>query len=195
MKQSNAIKAALVASGLVLGGTAFAETPSATMLAYTCAGCHGTGGNSMGPATPTIAGHSKDYIVEAMQEYKSGDRPSTIMERIAKGYSDEEFEAMGEYFAAQPFVPAKQEPGKNAKKGAKLHDKYCEKCHSEGGSTAEDDVILAGQWVPYLQYSMEDFMSGKRKMTKKMKKKVEQMHKKEGDAGTAAVIDFYGSAK
>jgi len=43
--------------------------------ANTCAGCHGTGGASVGPASPTIAGKSAVYINDVMAAYKSGDRP------------------------------------------------------------------------------------------------------------------------
>ncbi|MES9885394.1 MAG: c-type cytochrome, partial [Candidatus Sedimenticola sp. 6PFRAG1] len=75
----------------------------AAMLANTCAGCHGTLGDSMGPATPTIAGLEADYIVEVMEDYKSGERHSTIMTRIAKGYSDKEIEQMAAFFSAQPY--------------------------------------------------------------------------------------------
>ena len=197
MKRSTAVKTALIASGLFLSGSAFAGTPSAEMLSYTCAGCHGTGGNSNGPATPSIAGISEDYFIEAMQEYKAGTRPSTIMTRIAKGYSEDEFKSMAGYFSKQKFVAMAQDhDAKMVKKGAKLHDKYCEKCHAEGGSSAEDDAgILAGQWSPYVRYTMADFMSGKREMTKKMKKKVNKLHEKEGDAGLEALFNYYSSAK
>ena len=175
MKKVNAIKAALVACGLAMAGTALASGPSAEALAYTCAGCHGTNGQSHGPASPTLAGLSKPVLVETMKGFKSGDIASTIMGRIAKGYSDEQFELMGEFFAKQKFTVAKQSSDAGlAKKGAKLHDKYCEKCHSEGGSVSAavtDEVgVLSGQWKPYLHYTMNDFISGARPMPKKMKK-------------------------
>ena len=84
-----------------LGAVAMAETPSATMLANTCAGCHGTFGSSVGPASPTIAGISRDYFIETMLAYKEAQRPSTIMSRIAKGYTEQEIELMAEYFSKQ----------------------------------------------------------------------------------------------
>mgnify|MGYP001821463772 CR=1 FL=1 len=199
MKKVKALQAALVACGLALTGTAMAG-PSAEALSYTCAGCHGTNGQSNGPASPTLAGMSQPVMVETMKGFKSGDIASTIMGRIAKGYTDEQFELMGEFFAKQKFTAADQpSDAKLAAKGAKLHDKYCEKCHSEGGSVemaVEDEVgVLSGQWKPYLHYSMNDFVSGARPMPKKMKKKVEKMQKKEGDAAMDALINFYGSAK
>ncbi len=197
MKQSKTLGAALLACGFALTGSAFAGSPSAEMLSYTCAGCHGEGGNSNGPAIPSLAGVSTEYFTDAMKEYKEGERAATIMTRIAKGYSEDEVTLMAGYFAKQKFAPGEQSSdAKLVKKGAKLHDKYCEKCHAEGGTSAEDDAgILAGQWTPYLQYTMEDFMSGKRDMPKKMKKKVKKMQKKEGDAGMAALFNYYSSAK
>jgi len=168
------------------------------MLANTCAGCHGTGGVSNGPATPTIAGISEEYFKEIMEAYKSGDRRSTIMGRIAKGYSEEEIELLAGYFSKKKFIPAKgqQSDAKLAKKGAKLHDKYCEKCHGDGGTSTEDDAgILAGQWKPYLQYTLSDFLSGKSEMPKKMRKKLKKLHDKKGDAAIEALLNYYASRK
>ena len=191
------ISAAVLTSGMLLSGMATAAGASADALGYTCAGCHGFNGSSTGPAIPNIAGASAEYTVEMMNGYKDGSIVSTVMGRIAKGYSDEQFALMGEFFAKQKLVVPKQEfDAKLVKKGAKLHDKYCEKCHAEGGTSAEDDSgILAGQWTPYLKYTMEDYHGDGRQMTKKMKKKVKKLNEKEGDAGLEALLNFYAEAK
>jgi sulfide dehydrogenase cytochrome subunit len=195
-------KALIGAIAISASSAVFAADPkptmtgaSATMLSNTCAGCHGTLGASAGPATPSLGGISAVYFEEVMQGFKSGEIKSTIMGRIAQGYSDEEIKAMGGYFAKQKFVAAKQSfDADKAKTGAKLHDKYCEKCHAENGSSAEDDSgILAGQLTPYLKWTLADFTGGDREMTKKMKKKVDQLMKKEGDAGIDALLNFYAS--
>ena len=193
--QKLVLKGTLLACSLALSGAVLA-TPSGSMLGNTCAGCHGTNGSSVGPATPTIAAMDPEVFMDSMKGYKDGSRPATIMGRIAKGYSEEEFKAMAEFFAKQEYVAAEQDAdAAMAKKGAKLHEKYCEKCHEDGGKTAEDGGILAGQWLPYLTYSMEDYMSGAREMPKKMKKKVESMHKKAGDEGIKQLLNFYASQK
>ncbi len=168
---------------------------SAQALSDTCAGCHGTDGASGGPGTPTIGGLSKAYFVELMKGFKSGDIPGTIMGRIAKGYSDEEIEKIASHFSGLKFVPAKQAfDAAKAKKGAKTHEKYCEKCHSDGGTNTEDDTgRLAGQWTHYLQSTMADFISGKRDMTRKMKKRVMKLHKKGGDAAFDELMNYYAS--
>ena len=188
---------------LILTNTAFAEKKkkkselmtgaSAIMMANTCAGCHGGNGVSAGPSIPTIAGLSSTYFVEIMEAYEADEAPSTIMGRLAKGYSTEEFEQMGEYFAKQTFVAAKQDSDAiKAEKGAKIHKKYCEKCHTEGGSLAEDDSgILKGQWKSYLAAQLMDFHNKDRKAPKNMAKKVKKMFKKEGSAGAEALVEFY----
>lgn len=189
--------AALGASSLAIAADAPAVMTGAStsMLAQTCNGCHGFNGASEGPAIPNIGGVSKDYMIELMKGFKSGDVKSTIMGRIAKGYTDEEIEQISGYFADQGYVAAKQDfDASQVDTGAKLHDKYCEKCHAEGGTSKEDDSgILAGQWTPYLHWSLDDFQSGSREMPKKMKKKVEALMEKEGDAGVQALLNYYAS--
>ncbi len=172
-----------------------AETPSAMMLSYTCAGCHGTNGSSVGPASPTIAGISRDYFIETMKAYKSKQRPSTIMARIASGYTDREFELMADFFSKQKIVRFDQAYDNNkANRGRKLHKKYCHKCHEEGGGYAEDDAgILAGQWAPFLQYTLTDFISGSRPMGPKKKQQLDKLIRQQGDDGVEQLIQFYAS--
>ena len=70
-------------------------------MAATCAACHGTNGNSVGGAIPGLAGTNKEYFVNQMKAFKEGKREATIMHQLAKGYSDAEAAALGDYFAAQ----------------------------------------------------------------------------------------------
>lgn len=189
---------ALVAGALALGLSSGANADAtASMLANTCAGCHGTLGQSAGPASPIIAGINQIVFVDMMEGYKSGDIYSTIMGRIAKGYTEEEIEKMAAFFNSQEFQPAQQDYDKAlVDQGAKLHDKYCEKCHVEGGkplADEEDYHILAGQWTPYLQYAMSDFREERRPMEKKMASKLRELLKAEGDAGLDALFAFYAS--
>jgi cytochrome c553 len=81
------------------GQLVHAATPTGQMLAYTCVGCHGNKGVSEG-AIPSIDNLSAEQMAQAMQDYKSDKRPGTIMNRIAKGYTEEEIKAMADYFAS-----------------------------------------------------------------------------------------------
>jgi cytochrome c553 len=69
-------------------------------IAATCANCHGTDGRSAG-TVPGLAGVDKGHIVAQMQDFKTGKRPSTIMQQLAKGYTDAQIEQVAAYFAAQ----------------------------------------------------------------------------------------------
>jgi cytochrome c553 len=51
---------------------------------------------------PPLRGHDPAEIVAAMQAFRSGERPSTVMGRIAKGFSDDETRAIAAWLAAQP---------------------------------------------------------------------------------------------
>lgn len=196
MKKANSslIAGAILAGSMLASSSAYA-LDRGEMLANTCAGCHGPAGVSHGPATPTIAGMSAVYFEESMVAYRDGTRPSTIMTRIAKGYSDEDIKAMATYFAAQKYISAEQTSDKKmAMAGEKLHDKYCEKCHSAGGTVADDDSgMLGGQWKPYLTYNLHDFTSGKREMPKKMAKQLNKLYEKEGQEGIDQLVEFYST--
>lgn len=186
------VRLALVAAGLALCTASWAGGATGEMLGNTCAGCHGTDGASNGPATPSIGGLHKEYITEKMKAYQSGSAASTVMGRIAKGYSAEEIAAMAEYFAAKKFVPARQSADAAlAAKGKKVHEKACEKCHEDGGKKGDEAGLLAGQLKPYLEFTLADFRSGKSEMPKKMAKKVEEL----SDDDVAALMNYYASQK
>ena len=184
---------ALAAGAMAMSATVLAAPPSAEMLSYSCAGCHGMNGGSVGMTMPSLASQSKESIVEAMKKFKSGERPSTVMGRLAKGYSDEEFAAMGEFFAKQKFHPTNQAVDTTkAKMGAELSESNCARCHMEDGREGKDDApVMASQWLQYLQMQMDMYSSGKRKMPEKMEEKVKKLSKEELDA----LMHFYASVK
>ncbi len=179
----------------VLAVSAIAQAAPATpaMLSNACAGCHGTNGGSAGPSMPSLAGQSKEAIVDAMKKFKSGTRPATVMGRLAKGYSDAEFDAMGDFFSKQKLHATSQglDAAKIAK-GASLQESNCGRCHIEDGREGKDDTpAMASQWLPYLQIQMADYLSGTRKMPEKMAEKVKPMSK----ADLEALLHFYASVK
>lgn len=188
-----AIQWALTAGALVMSAGAGAAPPSPAMLSNACAGCHGTYGGSAGPAMPSLAGQSKEAIVVAMQKFKSGERPSTVMGRLAKGYTDADFAAMGAFFAGQKLHPTQQALNSaRVARGASLQEANCSRCHLEEGKEGKDDTpAMASQWLPYLQMQMALYLEGKRKMPEKMAEKVKPLSVDDLEA----LLHYYASVK
>jgi sulfide dehydrogenase cytochrome subunit len=183
-----------VAAGVLAASTsALAAPPSAAMLSNACAGCHGTNGGSAGLTMPSLAGQSKEAIVDAMTKYKSGERKSTIMGRLAKGYTAADIDAMGDFFSKQKLHATNQtlDPVKVAQ-GASLQEANCSRCHIEDGKEGKDNTpAMASQWLPYLQIQMNQYLTDERKMPEKMAEKVKPMSKADLDA----LLHFYASVK
>lgn len=85
---------------LMIASSAAAESPPqlAPSGAASCSGCHAPAG--IGGLVPSIAGRPADEIVAAMTAFRADQRPSTVMNRIAKGFTDEEIRAIADWFAA-----------------------------------------------------------------------------------------------
>ena len=107
--------------------------------------------------------------------------------------SDADATAVADYLSKKPFVRAKQAvDAAKAERGKQLHETNCMKCHEDGGSSQDDDAgILAGQWMPYVRHTFEEFSSGKRPIPKKMKPKFDELTKDDVDA----LVNYYGSFK
>jgi sulfide dehydrogenase cytochrome subunit len=102
---SGACAAALV---LAAAPSAWAQSPNqARNLAATCFTCHGNEGRSVGGIPPSLAGQDRNYLLQAMKDFKEGKRPATIMHQHAKGYTDQQLEAIATYFANVKATPAK----------------------------------------------------------------------------------------
>ncbi|PLY09212.1 MAG: hypothetical protein C0626_09420 [Arcobacter sp.] len=68
------------------------------MLSLSCASCHGTDGKSEA-ITPYIAGMGKASLYQILLDYKNGKRVETMMQKHAKGFTDEELEQIAYYFS------------------------------------------------------------------------------------------------
>lgn len=209
---SSLLASAVIALAAVLAGPSGAlasgdDDPRGAMLANTCNGCHGPEGTSRGPAVPTIAGLDQAYLVEAMTAFRNGNRPSTIMGRIARAYSEEDIGLIADYFAARPFGRVADQPfdAALAQKGKAIYDDLCEDCHEERGYSGEDAPVLAGQMMPYLANEIRDLASAARDLEKvedissrtrrKKQRELKKLIEDHGDAGIDALVAFFGSLK
>lgn len=170
-----------------------------------CSQCHERDGDSNDPNMPIIGGYSAPYIISSMMAYKDKTRScpeieyisedkkveKTDMCRISRDLSDEDIEKLALYYSNKKFRRANQDFNLTlARKGQLIHERDCEKCHSEGGSLASDDAgILAGQWTPYLKQQFFAFYAEKRQLDRKMKPKFNKLDKTEIEA----LLNFYAS--
>lgn len=94
----------LVTSAVLIAGagSAAADPLRGDTLAHTCAGCHGTLGAPASSFIPPLAGLTVEEFTRAMVAYRDGTRVATMMTRIAPAFSDDEIQAMAEFFAALP---------------------------------------------------------------------------------------------
>ena len=76
---------------------AAAEAPPG---ASSCSGCHPAAASVQTPVV-RLTGMPTAQIVAAMQAFRAGQRPATVMDRIAKGFSDAEIASIAAWYAAQ----------------------------------------------------------------------------------------------
>jgi cytochrome subunit of sulfide dehydrogenase len=88
----------LVASLMVWTASAYAAALEPPPGASACSGCHLAGAGRR-TGVPPLAGRNSADIVAAMQAFRSGQRAATVMDRIAKGFSDAEVEAIATWYA------------------------------------------------------------------------------------------------
>ncbi len=74
----------------------------ASLLTQPCFACHGANGTSTGLPIPSLMGLSAESLSASLLAFKKGERPATLMTRIAKGYSDEDLKLIANYIATQP---------------------------------------------------------------------------------------------
>lgn len=79
---------------------AAAQPPAAPYFVANCFNCHGTDGKAS-DAIPPLAGRDRAYLFTALQGYKDGSKPATIMHQLAKGYTDDEIGVLADYFSRQ----------------------------------------------------------------------------------------------
>jgi sulfide dehydrogenase cytochrome subunit len=206
MKRNPRIPAFLVALALLYGPymTDAVAADIATLTAP-CEDCHGKDGVSQEPKIPTIAGASTTYIIYAIDAFRDKTWPceeikypagahkgeTSNMCKAAEHMSEEDKKLVADHYAGKPFVRAKQSYDADlAKLGKGIHELNCRKCHEDGGSSPDDDAgILAGQWMPYLEEQLEEFVSGKRPMPEKKIPKIEKLTQDD----IKALVNYYGS--
>jgi cytochrome c553 len=90
---------AAIGFGVIAVASVVAAEPPAG--AVSCSGCHPASARVVSPVV-RLNGLDRAAIVKAMQDFRSGQRTGTVMDRIAKGFTDEEIQAIAAWYAGQP---------------------------------------------------------------------------------------------
>jgi sulfide dehydrogenase cytochrome subunit len=92
-----ALAAAIGVASIAAAVVGSAEPPAG---AVSCSGCHPASTRVTSPV-PRLHGLEQAAIVRAMQDFRSGQRAATVMDRIAKGFTDAEIQAIAAWYATQ----------------------------------------------------------------------------------------------
>ena len=79
---------------------------------------------STAPANPHLAAQGRDYIATQLALFKSGARPSPIMQPMAAGLSPEDMLAVGAYYESQKPVEGMARDKALAERGHDCHAIY-----------------------------------------------------------------------
>jgi cytochrome c553 len=155
------------------GLSALAEPPP--QVGPDCARCHGIDGRGRKHAFPNIAGLNSAYILDQLDLFSDGTRPSGFMQPVAANLTDDEKEKLSAYFARlprgevqEPIVPAADlKFGESiAQFGVSGKIPGCLSCHSANPADLSPDIPqLTGQSSDYLVQQLLLFRSGVRAQT------------------------------
>ncbi|HKH69192.1 MAG TPA: cytochrome C [Reyranella sp.] len=97
------MNARMLTFAVVVGGLPLpvnAQTAAPPPGAAACSGCH-VASTEVETPVPRLEGRAAAEIVAAMQQFRAGQRPATVMDRLAKGFSAEEVQAIAAWYNQQ----------------------------------------------------------------------------------------------
>jgi cytochrome c553 len=158
---------AALSVSLSLGAHAAGNPTDGAKKFYTCYGCHGVADyKNAYPdySVPKLRHQTAEYIVVALQEYRSGERPHATMHAQAASLSDQDIEDIAAYLqGAEPVKPSATVSGKTPTQVV-----ACAQCHGENGLGVSQPMtpkppVLAGQHEDYLEQALIAYQNGRRK--------------------------------
>jgi cytochrome c553 len=169
LSRSNAkawLAGAILSLGCSLGAHAAGVAADGEKKFYTCYGCHGVANyKNAYPdySVPKLKHQNAAYLIAALQEYRSGERPHATMHAQAVSLSDQDIEDIAAYLQGPEPVKPTAAAGKAPKQVA-----ACIACHGEDGLGVEAPLnpkpaVLAGQHVDYLEQALVAYKNGRRK--------------------------------
>jgi cytochrome c553 len=162
----NCMKLLLFGAAVLAGGVAMAaDLAAGAAKAQACMACHGPGGVSQMPETPSLAGQPDGFLQWQLVFFRSGTRKNAVMQPIAAALKDDDIRDLAAFFAAQkPPRAGSADPGDPlAAAGRKVaQGNRCASCHQDDYSGTQATARIAAQREDYLLKALRDFKAGKR---------------------------------
>ncbi|MDB5880517.1 MAG: cytochrome c, class [Ramlibacter sp.] len=160
-----------------------------------CVTCHGADGNSSIATNPKLAQQHPEYLIKQLQEFKSGKRPSPIMQAFASQLSDADMRNIAYWAASQKAKPGFAKDKELVTLGERIFrggiaDRQiaaCAGCHGPNGAGVPSQYPrLSGQQADYAEAQLKAFRDGGRKNSTQMM----QVAAKLNDREIHAVADY-----
>ena len=189
--------AAIIAFALATSVSAAGNAAAGKTKAAVCAACHGADGNSVNPQFPKLAGQNANYLVEQLQDFKSGKRRNAIMSGMAASLSVQDMQDIAAWFSSQTVQPGEANPslvtiGQQVYRGGDRESGVpaCLACHGPDGVGNPPMKIpqLAGQHAAYVVAQLQAYASGQR--TTDPHKMMETIASRLSDAQMQAVASY-----
>jgi cytochrome c553 len=150
-----------------LGAHAAGDPAAGEKKFYTCYGCHGVVDyKHVYPeySVPKLRHQDSAYLVAALREYRSGERPDATMHAQAVTLTDQDIDDIAAYLQGVEAV----KPGAAAHGQAPKQAAPCVACHGENGLGVDAPLdpkppVLAGQHADYLEQALTAYRNGRRK--------------------------------
>jgi cytochrome c553 len=93
------IAAAALAAACAASSVSFAaDVKAGRAKAVQCQACHGLDGIAKIPEAPNLAGQNEDYLVKALNDFKSGARQNEMMSMMVKPLSDADIANLAAFY-------------------------------------------------------------------------------------------------
>lgn len=98
---TSATSAATSSASATTPATAGPKVQDISLIAGTCANCHGPDGRSTG-GIPSLRGVNERHLLQRLQAFKAGTATdATVMTRLMKGYDDAQIQALAQWFSKE----------------------------------------------------------------------------------------------
>jgi cytochrome c553 len=144
--------------------TQAADIEAGRVRAQTCIACHGSGGNSLNPDTPSLANQPEQALATMLYLFREGNRKNILMSPMAANLSNTEMNNLAAYFASEKLAPPQhQTKPENLTLGPILTKKYnCTQCHGPELKGLQHIPRIAGQQYDYLLMQLKSFKAATR---------------------------------